>query len=363
MIDFNTMLKSGENEFGVERSAAERLRELMANVPSIHDVRVEYDMGPPDHRIDFAVRFKVGKRDHVLICEVKSSGQPRYVRNAIHQLSYVQDAFPRATPVVVAPYLSEEARALCTDADVGYADLEGNCRLVFDSVFIERHVATRPQVARRELKSLFKPKAAQILRRLLRDPHLTWKVVNLAEEAHVSLGQVSNVRRALLDKEWASADGSGLRLTAPNELLDAWRENYDPPAGERISAYTPLHGRPLDEALGRATLESNAKIALASYTSARWIAPYARGAPDVIYVDHEGWVALRRYIEVGPITFGANLEIIVLEDQGPLLDAVRQAPGRVVTSPVQTYLDLWASGERGREAAEYLRREALRWSQ
>jgi hypothetical protein len=30
---------------------------------------------------------------------------------------------------------------------------------------------------------------------------------------------------------------------------------------------------------------------------------------------------------------------------------------------VQTYLDLAASGERGREAAEFLRRERLQWSE
>jgi hypothetical protein len=357
------MLKSVQNEFELERAAAERLRQLVVNVPAIHDVDVEFEVGPSDHKLDFALRFKVGDRDHTLICEVKSNGQPRYVRGAIHQLSYVQGSFPLATPVFVAPYLSPESQAICNDAGVGYADLEGNCRLAFDNVFIERQVATKPPVVRRELKSLFKPKAAQILRRLLRDPHQTWKVVDLAEQAHVSLGQVSNVRQALIQKEWATADGSGLRLTEPNELLDAWRDSYDPPAGERISAYTPLHGRQFDEALGQTTLESKAQIALASFTAAKWIAPYARGAVDVVYVDHAGWDALRRYVEVGPISRGANLEVVVLEDQGPLLDAEHITPGRVVTSPVQTYLDLWASGERGQEAAEHLRRETMRWSQ
>ena len=31
-------------------------------------------------------------------------------------------------------------------------------------------------------------------------------------------------------------------------------------------------------------------------------------------------------------------------------------------SPIQTYLDLAAAGERGREAADHLRREKLTWS-
>jgi hypothetical protein len=53
---------------------------------------------------------------------------------------------------------------------VGFLDLEGNARLVFGGVFIERLVPGRPAVDRRELGSIFKPKAAQVLRVMLRAP-------------------------------------------------------------------------------------------------------------------------------------------------------------------------------------------------
>jgi len=51
----------------------------------------------------------------------------------------------------------------------------------------------------------------------------------------------------------------------------------------------------------------------------------------------------------------------VLQDEGLFLDGVEPALGVWVTSPVQTYLDLAAAGERGREAADYLRNQGLRW--
>lgn len=357
------MLKDQESHAPLERRAAERLRELVSSVPAIHDVEIEHQVGPTGHAVDFAVSLTVGDQRHLLVCEVKSSGQPRYVRDAIRQLSFVQGSFAMgSTSVFMAPYLSEDARAICDAAGVGYADLEGNCRLAFDTVFIERLVATRPRSVRRELKSLFGPKSAQVLRRLLRNPGQAWKVVDLAEAAAVSLGQVSNVRQALLQREWAVAEAAGLRLTAPDSLLDTWRDNYVPPAGERISAYTTLHGGKLDDALAAVTKEAGARAALAVFTAARWTAPFVRGATDTIYCDQAGWDAVRRHIEVGPVQKGANLEIVVLEDQGPLLDAVDMPTGRVVTSPVQTYLDLWGSGERGREAAEHLRQETMAWS-
>ena len=51
-------------------------------------------------------------------------------------------------------------------------------------------------------------------------------MAELADKAQVSLGQVSNVRRALIDREWATAEaGEGLRLTQPDALLDAWRDD------------------------------------------------------------------------------------------------------------------------------------------
>jgi hypothetical protein len=75
-----------------------------------------------------------------------------------------------ATPVFIAPYLTLEAQALCREQAVGFLDFEGNALLVFDGIFIERQVASKPVVERRELKSLFKPKSAQVLRVMLREP-------------------------------------------------------------------------------------------------------------------------------------------------------------------------------------------------
>ena len=102
---------------------------------------------------------------------------------------------------------------------------------MFDGIFIERSVSTKPSVQRRDLKSIFKPESAQILRIMLRDSLREWRVVDLAAAANVSLGQVRNVRTSLLDREWAELSG-GLYLRASSKVLDAWRAAYEPPSGE-----------------------------------------------------------------------------------------------------------------------------------
>ena len=128
-------------------------------------------------------------------------------------------------------------------------DLAGNCRIAFDGIFIERETAERPKPAARNYRAVFSPKAGQVLRTLLRDPARAWKVTELAEASDVSLGHVSNVRSALRDREWEIVDDDGLHLTAPDALLDAWRNSYEPIRGKRTSWYSILHGRQWDQVL------------------------------------------------------------------------------------------------------------------
>jgi hypothetical protein len=357
------MLKQYDLVEGLEAEAADALRTLLAAVPAIRDLDVTIEPSERDPRPDVVARFSVGGYPRVILVEVKSNGQPRHVRAAVHRLGQRVGAAPQgAAAVLIAPYLSEEARALCRDSGVGFLDLEGNCRIAFDSVFIERTTPTRPAVVRRDLKSLFKPKAARVLRLLLRDPHRAWKVNDLAEATVVSAGHVSHVRRALIDREWAIADQGGLRLTRPNAMLDHWREHYEPPVGANDAYYTPLHGAAFEEAARRALgVGAGPKAVLASYSAARWIAPYARTPVHFLYANSAGVLRQRAELQLQPAARGENVIIRRLDDEGPFLDAIEPAPGVFTTGVVQTYLDLTTSGERGQEAAEHLRREAYRF--
>ncbi len=98
---------------------------------------------------------------------------------------------------------------ICRENKVGFVDLQGNVRLEFDGVFIERIVSEQTALLNAGTsKSLFRPKSAQVLKTMLRDPKRQWRV----EEARTvsrcrSQGHVSNVRSGLLDRGM----GSGLR--------------------------------------------------------------------------------------------------------------------------------------------------------
>lgn len=359
------MMKTHFSVKEMEIQAAEALDALLRQVPILDTVEVQAPPPSHDDGVDLVARVQGAGRTHLLLCQVTAAIAPRPVRIAVaawslHGRSRFDD---RTTPVLIAPYLSPAAQAICIEAGMGFLDLEGNARLAFDGVFIERRVAARPPVERRELRSIFKPKSARILRVLLRDPAQCWKVSALAAAAGVSLGHVSNIRTALLNREWAVVEPDGLTVTKPDRLLDAWRDAFEAPAGERSGFYTVLHGRAFEEA-ARSVLgvdEDGRGAAFSSFSAANWLAPYARTGSQFFYADETGFEALRHGLKLAPAAKGENVVVHCLQDAGPLFDVVEAAPGIVCTSPVQTYLDLAAAGERGREAADHLRREKLAW--
>ena len=63
-----------------------------------------------DPGFDVRVRMDLDGKQHTLIADVKSSGQPRYAREAIVRVKAIAArSNPPATPVFIAPFLTEKA--------------------------------------------------------------------------------------------------------------------------------------------------------------------------------------------------------------------------------------------------------------
>ncbi|MFT3727850.1 MAG: type IV toxin-antitoxin system AbiEi family antitoxin [Terricaulis sp.] len=321
-----------------------------------------------DTRADFEIHLDVNERPHTLVCEVKSNGQPRFVREALFMLieydRHRQGIQRPFTKVFIAPFLSAEARQLCRSHGVGYLDFEGNAWLQFASVYIETQAPANSKPERRELRSVFAPKSAQVLHMLLRDPWKHWRLADLARDAHVSIGHVSNVKQALLDREWALVDAEGLTLMQPLRMLEAWRDAYDGQTGERMRFYTTYHGGELERRVAQALSIANdvGDAMLASFSAAKYIAPYGRSYSTHIYADRAALKVLNAELSLQPVTEGDNVSVLIPENRGLFLEKYSPATDVACTRPVQTYLDLWRAGERGQEAAEHLRRQQLKWT-
>ena len=366
-------MKSVEKVKELEVEALDAVRDLLDKVPNLEIVSVDCERYV-GHRyaIDGRISLSHGGVNYALFIEVKSKGMPGIVRSAIYQLrdsmAHLQqtndaDVGQRLIPMLVSPYLSPESRAICADHHVAYLDLFGNAHLAFDGVYIDRAVADKPKSESRALRSIFTPKAGAILRATLREPGRAWRVADLAKKANASLGHVSNVRKALLEREWIEKQEDGVVLTQPGALLKTWRENYRRPVGDSVTGYTHLHGKQLDKRLSGA-LNPYPKGPRAIYflnSAAQWLAPFGRDSTHSFYADEPGVELLKEQLALTPATKGANVVIRIPIDESLFDDAIEPAPGVFCTSPVITYLDLWNGNDRDREVAEYVAREFFPW--
>ena len=356
-----------------EIRAVDAVRDLLDDVPSVEVESIECQrQAGPDYRVDALIGLSYPGGTCALVVEVKPNGAPRFVRSGVHRLESCVARLRQSgeanggrclIPMVVSPYLSPESRAICTDHDVAYLDLVGNARLAFDTVYIERAVADKPRSETRALRSVFTPKAAAILRVLLRDPGRAWRVADLAARANASYGHVSNVRKALLEREWIEVRDDGAVLVQPDVLLRTWRENYRRPAGQSIAGYTHLHGRQLDERL-RGKLNPHPERPRAIYSlhsAAQWLAPFSRSGTQTFYADEPGAEVLKEGLKLAPAARGANVVLHVPTDESLFDDASEPGPNVFCTSPIVTYLDLWNGSDRERVAAEHLAGELFPW--
>jgi hypothetical protein len=347
----------------LEQVAAERLQIALDGIPFLRPGKPYTQQIAGSSEADFTLPIDVRGQSWTLVCEVKKTGQPRFVREGAFQLRKYLQALPsnHAYGIFIAPYLSEESAGLLREESLGYLDFAGNCFLSFDGVFVERSGSPRAPEKRRELREIFAPKASRVLRILFSDPHRSWRVTDLAKRAGVSLGQVSNVRRALLDREWASTDAQGLRLQKPETILDAWRSAYVPRLAEEMNYYTLLHGKQLNDAIKAAfaSLPKTAHLLLSSLSAAQWLAPFVRSSGTHFYADKIGIEALSRHLKLEQAARGTNVSVAVPKDDGVFIDSLEPAPGLRCTGALQTYLDLSQAGDRGGEAADHLRKTRL----
>ena len=282
------MLKPSHVMKETDIRAVDAVRDLLGDVPNVEVESVDYErhVGSAYH-VDAWIGLSYPGGSYALVVDVKPNGAPRFVRSGVHQLESCVARLRQSgeanggrclVPMLVSPYLSPESRAICTDHDVAYLDLVGNARLAFGTVYIERAVADKPRSETRALRSIFTPKAAAILRVLLRKPDRAWRVADLAAQANASYGHVSNVRKALLGREWIEVRDDGAVLVQPDALLKTWRESYRRPAGRSITGYTHLHGRQFAARL-RGKLNprpERPRAVYSTHSAAQWLAPFSR---------------------------------------------------------------------------------------
>jgi hypothetical protein len=330
--------------------AENALKICLRRVPFLEIESLEKELEVGDVRIDIAATLRIARQRQRLALEVENNGQPRVARAAAYRLARIQERESDLYGVFTAPYISPQAAEICLKEKIGYLDLAGNCRLTFGQVFIEMEGKPNPFAEKRDLRSLYSPKAARVLRVLLNDPQKSWRVQALAGEAEVSLGQVSNVKSLLEDREWLTSPKSGMRLKNPESVLSEWSENCISRKSAPKNYYTLKSIDEMEVDLAKACEGEGTAYALTGFSGAARYAPSVRYQRVMAYVSRDV-ESMAKILSLKEVTSGANVALFTPIDEGVFYGA-RPIDGICIASPVQVYLDLLGVKGRGEEAAK-----------
>jgi hypothetical protein len=330
----------------------------LKTIPNLDVKQLSTETGPSDHGLDFNFILSFGQKKFKVAAEVKASGEPSLLRRSASWLRNLLTGAKYDYAIIVAPFVSREGAEICRDLGVGFMDLSGNCLLSLDSLYIERTGNPNKFKKPREIQSFFSPKSSRVIRCLLSDPKRGWTLKGLATETGVSIGLIHRIATALENNFFAKKEIGAFRLEDPARLLEAWREEYYRRA-PKWSRYV-VRAASIKESLTKlktAATHHGVRYAFSGPSGASLTASYLVPTAVHLYVD-----VLREEflgeIKADQVSSEGNLLIRVVEQENEFIGS-RQVRGFYIASDLQLYLDLWAMGGRGQEAAEELRRERL----
>jgi len=132
-------MNQATSENNMVARAADALKVVLQEISSVKLTELQIEPPRHDQVSGILAHIDVFGRNHTLSCEVNAQGNSRLLMTRLRSLresSTRRDA--KSTLVIIAPYLSPEAQAICKENDAGFLDLEGNARIVVDEIFISK---------------------------------------------------------------------------------------------------------------------------------------------------------------------------------------------------------------------------------
>jgi len=209
------------------------------------------------------------------------------------------------------------------------------------------------------LRGIFAPKATRVLRKMLAIPKKGWTLQPLADAAGVSLAQAFKVVKKLESQNFAIREEGKVRLINPGELLDLWAQTYDFSKNKITGYYSRDKGATLlDKIAGRGEKKKSC-YGLTLMAGASLVAPFVRFSDVHLYIaeDQKQWVD---QLDLEEVEFGGNVFLVQPADEGVFID-IREINKIKVVSNLQLYLDLVKYPARGKEQAEFLRKEKMKF--
>lgn len=351
-----------------EKHLLKAFEKCLKALPNVELAKIKEKSDKRDTDLDARMQFKINDKKSVdLLIQVKLAGYPRDLERISQTIKekHRVNGNKESIPVIVSRSVSPGSRKLLQEQGVGYFDAGGSLYIPYsDGVFLIERPAPQTE---RSLQNIYEGRAAQVLHVLLAEPEIEWHVNELAELAEVSPYTVHQVFTRLERENLIKRQGKGpdcVRILGkPGELLDSWAENYSLKHYEIRNYYkwSSATDKLRKEIAG--TLEQNEiEYALTLNSGAELIAPFATGSERLYFIvqDSEKLDEIVETAALEPVEDGATITFLVTSLRTPFLNR-RKIDDQWVADDIQLYLDLSKWRARGKEQAEHLRRERLKF--
>lgn len=334
---------------------ADALR-ILRNIPGLSVVQ---EPAGPDRGSDAIVRFADNRIPVAIEFKQRANTATAW------QLTHLAQTRANTPLLLVAGQTTRKAREVLRKHGIAVVDGLGNAHIELPGLLFHLEGRRKPRGAGAPATRL-RGKSGNVAQALLLHPERAWQIADLARVAQVSTALAHRVLTRLEREDVVVAEGAGprrvRRITNPTALLDLWaEENVERPTRTHayLLAQTPER---LIRALGDRLGSSRIDYALTGAAAGSLVAPFITTVPVV-----EVWVQATAAAEqfctaVGAETVadGHNLVFLQGRDDTPL--AFREQSSDLwVVNQFRLYIDLRRDPRRGREQADHLRREVIRF--
>lgn len=345
-------MKHNLMETQYEQLAREQFCRVMNDIPFVSDIEIipiGLQRGFGDFHV--IVHFTDGEKPARFCIEVKSNGERRFANLFMLAAEQHNDD---ACYVFMAPYISEESAVILKKGGFSYMDLSGNCYIFTRRIFLYVSGQENKFVIKREKKNYLSKSsgaASAIMRTMLNAPQKQWQVITLAKETGKAIGTVSNVKNFLNDRGWIREETNGFQPQNIRELLYAWAKDYHKKDARTYEFYTLDSIAELEQKIAKWSVAHDNGALLGGFSAAARYAPTVRYRKADVYVEPQFFNEFVKDLDLQAVSSGGNVVITIPHDGTPCMYP-RSLQESLVTSPVQTVIDLLGEAGRGEEAAD-----------
>ncbi len=373
-------------------------------LPSLDIINIDHQVKVENKVVDLLIQTK---DNDICLIEAKISSEPSKIYQAISQLKSYQTSKDECL-IVATPKMSEKGKFLCQQAGVGYLDLQGNVYIKYKNILIdrvgEREIPLQFRRKKRRVKQPFSETSFRVLLYLLinRERYITQQ--ELSEMLDISKGYVNRVLKTFEDG--IKLDGETIifqvdftdtvlinipnfyvigetttrqsspellqpsprkkpikyyQITNPGKVLEIISKKYEFNDNKILSLYSfEKNPTSLIQKIVQVSKQTNLPYALTQHAGASQVAPYVRYNDVYLYVREQDIQNWKKTLNLKETELGGNVNLVIPQYKW-YFNETQAVDGITVVNDVLLYLDLINYPKRGKEQAEFLRDQRLRF--